>query len=145
MLLSAEEYAHLPAARRIRTVYIVNTGEPLLQAVHEMCKRNVSCVVAVEQRAGRVRPVGIVTDRDIVRELALDEDESITAGDSGVHSCRRTRAGHRATILIWDLLSRIRWDTEFGNTECVIGYWDRVGRRLIRVPFRRIRFDEHAR
>jgi CBS domain-containing protein len=83
-----------------REVYIVNPGEPLLQAVHEMCRRNVGCVVAVEQRGGRVLPVGIVTDRDVVRELqrhpdglaavtvadvmtrdplALDEDESIIA------------------------------------------------------------------
>lgn len=45
---------------------------------------------------------------------------------------------------IWDLLSRIRWDAEFGNAEFEIGYWDRVGRRLVRVPFRRLRFDERA-
>jgi len=52
-----------------REVYIVNPKEPLLQAVHEMCKRNVGCVVAVEQRGEQVLPVGIVTDRDIVRVL----------------------------------------------------------------------------
>lgn len=45
---------------------------------------------------------------------------------------------------IWDLLSRIRWDAEFGNAEFEIGYWDRVGQRLVRVPFRRLRFDERA-
>jgi CBS domain-containing protein len=52
-----------------REVYIVNPGEPLLQAVHEMRKRNVGCVIVVEQRAKQVVPVGIVTDRDVVRAL----------------------------------------------------------------------------
>jgi CBS domain-containing protein len=52
-----------------REVYIVNPGEPLLQAVQEMCRRNVGCVVVVEQRAALVAPIGIVTDRDIVRVL----------------------------------------------------------------------------
>jgi CBS domain-containing protein len=81
-----------------REVYIVRPTEPLLQAVHEMRKRRVGCVVVVEQRDGRAVPVGIVTDRDIVgllpdkaqaletmpvREcmtanpLTLEEDESI--------------------------------------------------------------------
>jgi CBS domain-containing protein len=52
-----------------REVYIVNPGEPLSQAVHEMRKRNIGCVVVVERRGDRVLPVGIVTDRDIVRAL----------------------------------------------------------------------------
>lgn len=52
-----------------REVYIVSPSEPLLQAVHEMCRRNVGCVVAVERRGEHVLPVGIVTDRDIVRQL----------------------------------------------------------------------------
>ena len=52
-----------------REVYIVNPGEPLSQAVHEMRKRNIGCVIVVEQRGARVVPVGIVTDRDIVRAL----------------------------------------------------------------------------
>jgi CBS domain-containing protein len=52
-----------------REVYIVNPGEPLSQAVHEMRKRNIGCVVVVERRGDRVVPVGVVTDRDIVRAL----------------------------------------------------------------------------
>jgi len=52
-----------------REVYIVNPDEPLSQAVHEMRKRNIGCVIVVEQRGTRVVPVGIVTDRDIVRAL----------------------------------------------------------------------------
>jgi len=52
-----------------REVYIVNADEPLSQAVHEMRRRNVGCVIVVERRGDRVVPVGIVTDRDIVRAL----------------------------------------------------------------------------
>jgi CBS domain-containing protein len=52
-----------------REVYIVNPAEPLSQAIHEMRKRNIGCVVVVEQRGDRVVPIGIVTDRDIVRAL----------------------------------------------------------------------------
>ena len=43
-------------------------------------------------------------------------------------------------IPIQDLLHRIQWDPEFGAAEFVIGYHDRLARKLVRVPFRRIRF-----
>lgn len=41
-------------------------------------------------------------------------------------------------IPIQDLLHRIRWDTDFGKAEFVIGYYDRVARRIVRVPYRDI-------
>ena len=52
-----------------REVYVVNPGEPLLQAAQEMRRRNVGCVIVVEQRGTLVVPIGIVTDRDIARAL----------------------------------------------------------------------------
>jgi CBS domain-containing protein len=52
-----------------REVYVLNPGEPVLQAAHEMRRRNVGCVIVVEQRGKPLVPVGIVTDRDIVRAL----------------------------------------------------------------------------
>ena len=52
-----------------REVYMVNPGEPLLQAAYEMRKRNVGCVIVVEQRGKPLVPIGIVTDRDIARAL----------------------------------------------------------------------------
>jgi uncharacterized protein (UPF0248 family) len=47
---------------------------------------------------------------------------------------------------IHELLARIRWDPEFGAARFVSGYWDRVGRAEVRVPFERIQFEpgEHA-
>lgn len=45
-------------------------------------------------------------------------------------------------IPIQDLLHRIQWDPEFGKGEYVLGYYDRVARRVTRVPLRRIRLEE---
>jgi CBS domain-containing protein len=62
-----------------RDVYIVRPHEPLLQAIHEMRKRNVGCVIVVEPRGERVVPVGILTDRDIVAALPEKADVLETA------------------------------------------------------------------
>lgn len=45
---------------------------------------------------------------------------------------------------IQDLLHRIRWDTKFGLGEFVIGYYDRVEREIIHVPFQEIAFPKEA-
>jgi len=42
---------------------------------------------------------------------------------------------------IHELLNRIRWDREFGQGKFVIGYYDRVEDRIIRVPLREIFFE----
>jgi uncharacterized protein (UPF0248 family) len=44
-------------------------------------------------------------------------------------------------IPIHELLNRIRWDEEFGNGEFVIGYYDRVEDRILRVPLRELFFE----
>ena len=49
-----------------REAYIVNPGEPLLQAVREMCRRNVGCVIVVERRAALVVPVGTISTDDLL-------------------------------------------------------------------------------
>jgi len=36
---------------------------------------------------------------------------------------------------IHELLSRIRWDREFGRSFFEIGYYDRVEEKIIRIPF----------
>lgn len=45
-------------------------------------------------------------------------------------------------IFVRDLLSRIRWDREFGKGSFEIGYLDHVLKRIIRIPFRDIYFEE---
>jgi uncharacterized protein (UPF0248 family) len=44
-------------------------------------------------------------------------------------------------IPIHELLSRIRWDKEFGRGDFVIGYYDRVEDHIISVPVREISFE----
>ena len=38
------------------------------------------------------------------------------------------------------LLDRIRWDADYARAEFVVGYWDRVAERVVRVPLRRVSF-----
>ncbi len=42
---------------------------------------------------------------------------------------------------IRELLNRIRWDPAFGQARFAIGYYDRVAREIVKVPFREILFD----
>jgi uncharacterized protein (UPF0248 family) len=44
-------------------------------------------------------------------------------------------------IPIQDLLHRIRWDAAFAAARFEIGYYDRVERRVVLVPFSGIHFD----
>jgi uncharacterized protein (UPF0248 family) len=44
-------------------------------------------------------------------------------------------------IPIHELLHRIQWDPEFGRGEFVLGYFDRVEKRIVTVPLRDIRLD----
>ncbi len=48
-------------------------------------------------------------------------------------------------ITIRELLSRIRWDPEFGRGEFTVGYYDRIKDRIILVPLVRVRFDPDDR
>ncbi len=58
-----------------REVYIVRAAEPLAIAAAQMMKRHIGAMVVVEAEPARVRPVGIVTDRDIVRgQVSLGKD-----------------------------------------------------------------------
>ena len=46
---------------------------------------------------------------------------------------------------IQELLNRIRWDRAFAKVEFIIGYYDRIEARIIKVPLRMISFDEDDR
>jgi uncharacterized protein (UPF0248 family) len=45
---------------------------------------------------------------------------------------------------IHELLSRIRWDSEFARGEFEIGYHDRVADRIVLVSLHEVRFPEDA-
>lgn len=50
-------------------------------------------------------------------------------------------------IPIHELLSRIRWDQAFAQADFVIGYYDRLRGKTVRVPFTELSFpaEEHFR
>ena len=48
-------------------------------------------------------------------------------------------------ITIRTLLSRIRWDREYGRGEFTVGYYDRLAERIILVPLVQVRFDPDDR
>lgn len=41
---------------------------------------------------------------------------------------------------IHELLNRIRWDPDFARSEFVIGFYDRVAGKIVRLPFRQLYF-----
>jgi len=45
---------------------------------------------------------------------------------------------------IHELLSRIRWDSEFARGQFQIGYRDRVADKIVLVPLHEVRFPEDA-
>ena len=67
-----------------REVVIVDRGDSINDAVRLMRKHHVGDVVVVESHDGHQRPVGILTDRDIVVEvLAAGVDiEALTINDA---------------------------------------------------------------
>jgi len=48
-------------------------------------------------------------------------------------------------IPIVALVDRIRWDRDYGDAEFQLGYWDRVMRRIVRVPMRRVHVEPGER
>ncbi len=66
-----------------REVVIVNRNEHILATAKLMRNHHVGDVVVVEETAAGRKPVGIVTDRDIVVEVIAKEVgfDTVTAGD----------------------------------------------------------------
>lgn len=50
-------------------------------------------------------------------------------------------------IPIHELLNRIRWDKEFSAADFVVGYYDRLSGKTLRVPFTELSFpaEDHFR
>ena len=45
-------------------------------------------------------------------------------------------------IPIQDLLHRMQWDPDFSRADFEIGYFDRLTGKIVRVPFRHLRFEK---
>ena len=66
-----------------RDVHLVKADEPLLEAVGQMHQRHVGSVVVVDRLGAGAQPVGILTDRDVMRaEVTQHADVfSLTVGE----------------------------------------------------------------
>lgn len=66
-----------------REVIVTNRGDSALEAARLMRQYHVGDVIVVDHRNDQNKPIGIVTDRDIVLELVAKEIDvsSVTAGD----------------------------------------------------------------
>lgn len=63
--------------------------------------------------------------------------------DASSYRTSRPPPPAHAMIPIHALLARIRGDPAFGRGEFVIGYYDRVARRIVHMPLRRLAFADH--
>lgn len=89
-----------------RKVVVAEKDTGIIELAQLMLKYHVGDVVVVEKHAGRMIPLGIVTDRDIVVELIAKEVdlESVSTGD--VMSTELITAKQKEGI--WDTLQLMR-------------------------------------
>lgn len=89
-----------------RETIIVRKQDSIVATAKLMRQNHVGSVVVVEDSEGIARPVGIVTDRDLVLEvLAAELDpETVTIGDLVSHEL--VAAGEKDGI--WETLQRMR-------------------------------------
>lgn len=91
-----------------REVVVIDRDSTVMTAAKLMRTQHVGTLVVVEKSShrGKVKPVGILTDRDIVIEVIAEEVDlnAITVGD--VMSYELVTA--KETDGIWDILQRMR-------------------------------------
>ena len=89
-----------------RDVVFAFKSSNVQEAAQLMREHHVGCLVVVEEGADPPRPVGLVTDRDVVVELVAENVpfERVTIGDvmsDEVHSAREAEG-------VWDVVRRMR-------------------------------------
>jgi len=89
-----------------RDTVIAREHDSIVATAKLMRESHVGSVVVVEEQAGTLKPVGIVTDRDLVLEvLAAGLDpETVTIGD--LISCELATVGEQDGI--WETIQRMR-------------------------------------
>ena len=68
----------------VRDVVTATRDEPLREAARRMVEKHVGSLVVVDELGALSRPIGIVTDRDLVRTMAVEglgHGRAITVGD----------------------------------------------------------------
>jgi CBS domain-containing protein len=89
-------------------VFVAHPGEPLAAAAREMRARDVGALVVVDPRAPRQRPVGMLTDRDILcGQLAQSADvHCLTVEDVMTRDPLTVSAGAELTEAIEKMSAR---------------------------------------
>ena len=65
-----------------REVIVIQRDEPVLEAAKLMRQYHIGSIIVIDKLEGRLVPVGMITDRDIVIEIVATElDESVIIGD----------------------------------------------------------------
>lgn len=90
----------------IRDTVIVNKDDTIVEAAKVMREHHVGSVVVVEEAEGGCKPLGILTDRDLVVEILAEEvaPEAVTVGD--IMSFELVTA--REQDGFWETLQRMR-------------------------------------
>ena len=81
-----------------RSVITISKDASILEVAQEMRKHHVGDLIVTEPSNGTEKPIGIVTDRDIVVELLADEVELGTVDVGDVMSMTLVTAPHDADL-----------------------------------------------
>ncbi|QXP84627.1 CBS domain-containing protein [Methylococcus sp. ANG] len=90
----------------IRDTVIVKKDDTIVEAAKVMREHHVGSVVVVEESEGGCKPLGILTDRDLVVEILAEEvaPDAVTVGD--IMSFELVTA--REQDGLWETLQRMR-------------------------------------
>ena len=90
----------------VRDVVIATPEMSITQVADLMRQYHVGSLVVVDDKAGKNRPVGIVTDRDLVIEVLAQEVDlkSITVGDVMSHTLLTATESES----LWEVIHRMR-------------------------------------
>jgi len=86
-----------------RHVVQIGKGEKVLEAARRMREQHVGDLVVVEERGARGKPVGVITDRDIVVGLLAKDVahlEQLDVGDLLTHAAITAREDEDVTAVV---------------------------------------------
>lgn len=89
-----------------RDTVIVRKEDAIVEAAKLLREFHVGSLVVVEDTAGGVKPVGILTDRDLVVEILAAELDPATVSVGDIMSYELTTA--REEDGLWDVLQRMQ-------------------------------------
>lgn len=82
-----------------REVVVVERAEPVRDAVHLMREHHVGSVVVVEKSGDAARPLGILTDRDIVIEVLAEDVDPAAVNIGDIMSADPVTVDESTTLL----------------------------------------------